>query len=66
MPAGCYSMPSLAALEWLVLLREAWQEAAVAASFDVALPPEDWLRAHHLPLLAALILVSTLDHATDP
>jgi hypothetical protein len=57
--AGCLATGTS---EWLALLREAWQEACVAVKVDIAPPPEDWLQLHHLPLLAALIPKSTLDH----
>ena len=52
--AGC---PSTGSEDWMANLEEAWHGAASACNLDVPLPPPDWLAAHRLPLLAALIPV---------
>jgi hypothetical protein len=54
MLAGCTGTGSA---DWAITLQEIWLSVAAALSLSSP-PPTDWLAAHHLPLLVALIPVS--------
>ena len=57
---GC---PATGSADWLALLQEAWSTASSESKVPVPPPPEEWLEAHRMPLLAALIPASTTWHS---
>jgi len=61
--AGC---PATGSADWASSVLQAWADASSQLRIAVAPPPEEWVRAHRLPLVAALIPRTVLWHHPLP
>ena len=61
--AGC---PATGSADWEASFSEVWARAAARTKLEIALPPPDWVAAHRLPLVAALIPEGALWHVRLP
>ena len=61
--AGCVATGAAPSVP---MLQEAWLAASTASKVPAPPPPTPWLEAHQLPLIAALIPLSTLQHHPLP